>query len=83
MFHIHTHTRVDYYLCWEAVTSNGVLTAYSVDESVMQMNFMKLIAITEWTTADIDRLLGFVVHGEDNAVSCIGQNSTHFVLVDM
>lgn len=48
----------------------------------MQMNLVKLITVAEWTSRNVDDVLG-IVNQEDNAVAGIGQNAAHSMFVQM
>lgn len=60
-----------------------MFAAYAIVQAKMEMNFVKLITITERTAGDINGMTGVVLYGEHDAVPGVRQHAIDSVLVQM
>lgn len=63
--------RYQTYLGWKSITVYGVLGSELIVESVMDMNFLKLIFVRERTAGHVDMMTGVIIYCKYYAMSGI------------
>lgn len=65
------------YLGGEGVTVDVMLRAPVVILAIVDMYFLELVLVRQWTTRDVDVMSCGVVHSEHDTVPCVADTTAH------